>query len=254
MLWHLWLDRTPRPGWQNMSLDMSLHARAARSGHGYLRFYRWDPSCLSFGRHEPALKRYDRDRIAQLGLDTVRRPTGGRAVWHAAELTYAVAAPEAAMGSLREAYHRIHRTIAAALRGLGAPVHLAPARRAAPVDAGACFAVAAGGEVVVGTGKVVGSAQLRSEGALLQHGSLLLHDDQSRVREVTIGGSAPPDVRPLSRLLDREVHWEEAAHAISDAARPWAARWNAVDDEEALIAEAEMTAPRFRDPAWTWQR
>ena len=70
----------------------------------------------------------------------------------------------------------------------------------------------------------------------------------------TIGASAPPDVRPLSRLLDREVDWEEAAHAISDAARPWAACWNAIDDEADLIAEAEMTAPRFRDPAWTWQR
>ena len=127
-----------------------------------------------------------------LGLDTVRRPTGGRAVWHGAELTYAVAAPEAAMGSLREAYHRIHHTIAVALRSLGAPVHLAPARRAVPVDAGACFAAAAGGEVVVDTGKVVGSAQLRSEGALLQHGSVLLHDDQSRVGEVTIGDRAPP--------------------------------------------------------------
>ena len=237
-----------------MALDMSLHARAARAGDGYLRLYRWEPSCLSFGRHEPARKRYDRARIERLGLDTVRRPTGGRAVWHAAELTYAVAAPEAAMGSLREAYHRIHHTIAAALRSLGAPVHLAPARRAAPVDAGACFAAAAGGEVVVDTGKVVGSAQLRSEGALLQHGSVLLHDDQSRVREVTIGDPAPPDVRPLSQLLDREVSWEEVARAIGDAAQPWAARWNTVVDDEDLIAEAEMTAPRFRDPSWTWQR
>lgn len=237
-----------------MALDMSLHARAARSGDSYLRFYRWEPSCLSFGRHEPARKRYDRGRIERLGLDTVRRPTGGRAVWHGAELTYAVAAPEAAMGSLREAYHRIHHTIAVALRSLGAPVHLAPARRAVPVDAGACFAAAAGGEVVVDTGKVVGSAQLRSEGALLQHGSVLLHDDQSRVGEVTIGDRAPPDVRSLSRLLHREVSWEEVARAIGDAAQPWAARWNAVVVDEDLIAEAEMTAPRFRDPAWTWQR
>ncbi len=203
--WFLWLDRTPRPGWQNMSLDMSLHARAARTGRGYLRFYRWNPSCLSFGRHEPALKRYDRDRIASLGLDTVRRPTGGRAVWHAAEVTYSVAAPEAAMGSLREAYQRIHLTIASALRALGAPVALAAARRGVPVDAGACFAAAAGGEIVLDTSKVVGSAQLRHGGAVLQHGSILLDDDQSLVRDITIGAALPPDVKPLSRILQRRV-------------------------------------------------
>ncbi len=237
-----------------MSLDMSLHARAARSGDGYLRFYRWNPSCLSFGRHEPALKRYDRERIEHLGLDTVRRPTGGRAVWHAGELTYAVAAPETAMGSLRDAYHGIHETIAQALRALGAPVGLAPARRAAPVDAGACFAVAAGGEVVMDAGKVVGSAQLRSQGALLQHGSVLLHDDQSRVCALTTCPEPAPEVRPLSLVLERDVGWEEVAHAIRDAARSWTAHWHDVDDEECLIADAEVLAPRFRDPAWTWQR
>ena len=237
-----------------MSLDMCLHARAAARGEGYLRFYRWAPACLSFGRHEPALRRYDRERIEQLGLDTVRRPTGGRAVWHAGELTYAVAAPEAAMGSLREAYGAIHETIAIALRALGAPVHLAPGRRAAPVDAGACFALAAGGEVVADAGKVVGSAQLRSHGALLQHGSVLLDDDQSRVREVTMGPAPVADVQPLSRLLRREVGWDEVASAICDAARPWAGRWSVLDDEPGLLAEAALLAPRFRDPAWTWQR
>src|SRR3989454_7840214 len=42
--------------------------------------YRFDPPCLSFGRHEPARSRYDRAAIARLGIDVVRRPTGGRAV------------------------------------------------------------------------------------------------------------------------------------------------------------------------------
>jgi len=252
--WFLWLDRTPRPGWQNMSLDMSLHARAARTGRSYLRFYRWSPSCLSFGRHEPALKRYDTDRIASLGLDTVRRPTGGRAVWHAAEVTYSVAAPEAAMGSLPEAYQRIHLAIASGLRALGAPVALAGARRGVPVDAGACFAAAAGGEIVLDTSKVVGSAQLRHGGAVLQHGSVLLDDDQSMVRDITIGPAESPDVRPLSTILGRRAGWDEVAEAMRDAAAPWGGHWEGFGDEEALLAEAESFATRFRDPAWTWQR
>ncbi len=236
-----------------MSLDMGLHALAMQSGSGYLRFYRWDPSCLSFGRHEPALKRYDRERIADLGIDTVRRPTGGRAVWHAGELTYAVAAPESVMGSLRSAYHTIHHTIASALRALGAPVELAAERRILPVGAGACFAAAAGGEVVRDASKVVGSAQLRSEGVLLQHGSVLLDDDQSLVRDVTTGPAETPDVQPLSRILGRQAGWEEVAQSIREAATSWGA-WAPFEGEAHLLADLKGRASRFRDPAWTWQR
>jgi lipoate-protein ligase A len=78
-----------------MAVDQALLERAGRLGERRLRLYRWHPHCLSFGRHEQALRRYDRDRIVASGLDVVRRPTGGRAVWHAGELTYAVAMPAA---------------------------------------------------------------------------------------------------------------------------------------------------------------
>jgi lipoate-protein ligase A len=252
--WFLWLDHMPRPGWQNMALDVSLHARAAAGDGAFLRMYRWAPSCLSFGRHEPALRRYDRERITALGLDTVRRPTGGRAVWHSAELTYAVAAPAAAMGSLREAYQRIHGTIATALRMLGAPVSLAPARPAVPLDTGACFSAAAGGEVVLDSSKVAGSAQFRHEGALLQHGSVLLDDDQSLIRDITAGPSEAPDVQPLSRILRRPVEWEEVALAVADAAGAWGGRWTPLGDEDLLLGESERASTQFRDPEWTWRR
>src|SRR5512147_348802 len=124
----LWIDATPRPGWLNMAIDRALLERA-QAGEQWLRLYAWSPACLSFGRHEPAARRYDRERIAALGLDVVRRPTGGRAVWHAGELTYALAAPAAAMGALREAYAEIHRVIRNAVRALGAAAELAGARR-----------------------------------------------------------------------------------------------------------------------------
>ena len=76
--WTLWLDLEGRPGFRNMAIDQALLARAAERGERWLRLYRWAPHCLSFGRHEPAARRYDRVRAEALGLDTVRRPTGGR--------------------------------------------------------------------------------------------------------------------------------------------------------------------------------
>ena len=248
----LWHDAVARPGWLNMAIDRALLERAV-AGESWLRLYAWSPSCLSFGRHEPAARRYDRERIAALGLDVVRRPTGGRAVWHAGELTYAMAAPAAALGALREAYGEIHRVIRNALRTFGVPAELAPARTAIRPDAGACFAAPAGGEVIVGDHKLVGSAQLREGGALLQHGSILLADDQAMVARLTRGDAPADRSAPLSRVLGRGVGWEEAAEAVTEAA---AGRWGVpgerVDGCASVVHQARWHAARFRSSAWTW--
>jgi len=246
----VWIDAEPRPGWLNMAIDQALLERA-QAGERWLRLYRWAPCCLSFGRHEPAARRYDVERIAALGLSVVRRPTGGRAVWHARELTYAIAAPAAGFGPLRESYLEIHTMLRDAVRALGAPAELAPARRAAPVDAGACFAVPAGGEVVVAGRKVVGSAQLRSGGALLQHGSLLLEGDQALVTSVTRGRPPLDLAAPLSRLLGRTLDWQAAADAVIGAAGE---RWRLAPGRlpATIVDRATGAAARFRSAEWTW--
>src|SRR3954447_19086414 len=137
--WFLWVDETPRPGWANMAIDEALLDRAEQVGESWLRLYTWKPHCLSFGRHEPAARRYDVDRVTALGIDTVRRPTGGRAVWHSRELTYAVVSPCCYFGSLAQAYLEIHETLAQALTELGVDASLAPQSRAAGLHEGACF-------------------------------------------------------------------------------------------------------------------
>ncbi|HET7042888.1 MAG TPA: hypothetical protein VFI13_12760, partial [Gemmatimonadales bacterium] len=158
MIWHH-LPDGPADAGSNMATDLALLDLAAERGVGFVRTYTWAPFALSFGANEPALKRYDREAITARGLSVVRRPTGGRAVWHAEELTYAVAAPEGALGSLAESYRRIHGILVEALGGA-----LTVAAEGTPtpaLDAGACFASPVGGEVTSGLGKVVGSAQLR---------------------------------------------------------------------------------------------
>src|SRR5438874_10713974 len=81
-----------------MAVDEALLDESDRTGGAFLRLYRFSPPCLSLGRNEPARARYDRAAITRLGITVVRRPTGGRAVWHEHEVTYAVAAPLAALG------------------------------------------------------------------------------------------------------------------------------------------------------------
>jgi len=147
----------------------------------------------------------------------VRRPTGGRAVWHEHEVTYAVAAPVAAFGSLRHAYHTIHERIARALRSLGADATVAPHQPppASRVDQPtSCFATPVGGEVLVAGRKLVGSAQVRKGNAFLQHGSILLDGSQEIIAAVSRTPQVASGVTTLARILGRPVTFEEVADAI----------------------------------------
>jgi lipoate-protein ligase A len=260
--WQLWIDETPRPGWANMAIDLALLDCAEQRNQSWLRLYQWDPHCLSFGRHEPATRRYDIDRIRALGLDSVRRPTGGRAVWHARELTYAVASPFARFGSLSAAYLEVHRLLGDAFAELGIETTLAPRTRTGALDAGACFSQPVGGELLVSGRKVVGSAQLRRGTALLQHGSILLQDDQALVKGVMRGsaGNAPsfsalPPDPPLVDDLRRPLSAQVTAVAVAQAARHrWPGAWEQVAQPRHILRAASRHYPHFRSSTWTWAR
>jgi lipoate-protein ligase A len=258
--WSFWLDELPRPGWANMAVDMALLDRAEQRGERWLRLYRWDPHCLSFGRHEPATRRYDRPRIEARRLDVVRRPTGGRAVWHSRELTYAIVSPSGRFGSLQAAYLEIHKMLRDGLQKLGIAAQLAPQTRAAALDSGACFALAAGGEVLVEGRKVIGSAQLRRGAAFLQHGSILLEDDQNAVLDFTRspprGSSTSAGTLLVRGDLNRApVELAGLSEAVIQAAGVrWGGHWTLVDQPDAILHDASSYFPQFQSPVWTWAR
>jgi lipoyl(octanoyl) transferase len=221
--WRLLLEPEGCSGAVNMAADQALLDEAIQSGTATLRLYRWDPPCLSFGRNESTAS-YDRAQIERLGVDVVRRPTGGSAVWHEHEVTYAVAAPIEQFGSLRASYCAIHERIAVALRSLGADVSLAPDRRltrppphrtaASPDRHGPCFNASVGGEILAGGRKLVGSAQVRKRGAFLQHGSILLSGSQDMIAAVSFQPSAVRHATTLSEAVSRPVTFDEVAAAI----------------------------------------
>src|SRR5256885_13632382 len=150
-----------------MAMDETLLEEVACHGGAYLRFYRWDPPTLSVGRNQP---------IQFQDMPIIRRPTGGQAVWHEHEVTYAVVAPIAVFGSLRKAYCEIHTRLARALRSLGVDAVLAPAHPSIRPSArpASCFAQPAGGEILVNGRKLVGSGQGRRGGAIFPPGSGIL--------------------------------------------------------------------------------
>lgn len=242
------LDATGRSGPENMAVDECLLRAAQCTGATYLRLYRWQPGTLSFGRHEPALQRYDRDWIVGRGWPVVRRPTGGRAVWHEHEITYAVAAPLDRWGSLQQSYLAVHSLLAHALADLGVEARLADPARPPGWNGGPCFATSVGGEILAHGRKLVGSAQLREGRAFLQHGSILVDGDQDRVRSASRAPGPPPAGTTLRAELGRLPEFAEIAQAIvARATLAWGA-----PTAPATLPEPDVA--HYASPEWTWRR
>jgi lipoate-protein ligase A len=257
--WRCIID-APRDGAANMAMDQALLEGVQAECRPVLRLYRWQPGCLSLGRNQTARGVYDATRTGIAGTDIVRRPTGGLAVWHHHELTYAAIAPASTFGRPRTAYHSINRALAAGLARLGAPVAIARGD-AAPGPLAAqthpCFAEAAAGEVVTHGRKLVGSAMRCEKRALLQHGSILLDGDQSEVAtlmSVPLMNGAPPPIT-LSEATGRIPAWSELYDAIlAGFADAMAVAFEPGRPTEAECARARALEPIYRSEAWTWRR
>jgi lipoate-protein ligase A len=184
-----------------------LDELVAGSRPATLRFYSWDPACISLGlgQSEEIL---DMQAVHAAGLDVVRRPTGGQALLHDREVTYSVVASQqdpAVGGTLMQSYHAISEALLAGLAtlgisGEGAPCEPRPASGVTPI----CFASASAEEVLVDGRKLIASAQWRSRGAFLQHGSLLLRDRQGDLPGL-MRDPAAREANPVSISLDQLV-------------------------------------------------
>jgi biotin synthase len=182
--WRLLETGFARGAW-NMAVDEALLEAVGRGqSPPTLRFYGWDPPALSLGYFQDREREVDLSGCAAQGFDCVRRPTGGRAVLHAAEVTYAVVVPEdqpGFAGSVSEAYRAIGEGLVAGIRRLGVPAEMAPAERRGGERSAACFDAPSFYELTVEGRKLVGSAQVRRHGALLQHGAILLRFDPDQL-------------------------------------------------------------------------
>jgi len=247
----LWCDGAHAPD-ENMRRDEALlaalegaHAgEPPASGRGapsreeahpeaVLRLFRFAPHGITLGRAQRPSQALDLERCRADGVPWAVRPTGGRAIFHAEEWTYSLAAsiadPEWG-GSLSEAYARAATLILRSLLRLGVPAAFAP-RGAAPErsrdpSGAACFASTARHEIVLGGRKLVGSAQRRGARALLQQGSVLLGPGHERLADYL-------DVPEARRAAVRHELATSAAHAGRIlGGEPPLARW-----ADALMAE-----------------
>lgn len=176
--WRLIYD-PPMPGAVNMQRDLEiLKEVAAGKAPPTLRLYSWAPPALSIGRFQKVGAVADLEACRRLGIDIIRRPTGGRAILHDRELTYSLIIPDSRLlipAGVVPSYRFISRALLYAFEVLQIEAELSSENaRGAGLVPGSCFDTPSAYELRVAGKKVVGSAQLRREGMLLQHGSILL--------------------------------------------------------------------------------
>lgn len=167
-------------GKYNMEFDLKL-VQSIDENKAYLRFYGWKPYCISLGANQSS-DEIDSRLAFKDNIDIVRRPTGGRAVLHAEELTYSVVLPNYNTFSGKDVYYKISNAILDGLKLFSPKLQNAYLEKdqadfpnILKQNKGTlCFASSAKNEIKFNGKKLVGSAQRIIGNSILQHGSILI--------------------------------------------------------------------------------
>lgn len=254
MAYHWRLLRTGfNNAFYNMGLDQAiLEQVAAAKVPPTLRFYGWTPPAISIGYFQGMQEEVDLTACRHHGVDTVRRITGGGAVFHHAEVTYSIVLPlnhPLADRQILASYGRLCQGIVAGLAQLGITAEFAPIN-----------------DIVVGGKKISGNAQTRKLGCILQHGTILLDVDVDlmftllQVPSEKARGKAIADVKErvtsLSHMLGRPVAFEEVSAALESGFSQ--ALDLVYEVQEPSFAETdraqELARVRFADETWNLKR
>ena len=208
MTWR-WIPPITADGLTQMALDSWMLQQLIGGAGPMLRLYFWSRPTLSLGLHQRRLEPHWPALVNDGVIDLVRRPSGGRAVLHAGELTYSLVCLPASCRRL-EAYGQACRWLQEAFAALGQPLRFGGDGPRQALASSSCFASGTAADLVHGDGsKRIGSAQLWRGPALLQHGSLLIQPEIALWRRVF--GEEPPRLHPL-------VH-PEPLHALQEQLR-----------------------------------
>jgi len=195
--------------------QMAIDAWMLEQRRPLLRFYRWRRPTLSLGHHQRRIEPHWWALARGGAIDLVRRPSGGRAVLHGGDLTYALVWPDAA-GRREQVYRQACRWLEEAFAAMCQPLEVG--RRARGQHPGgqpaSCFALSTAADLVHADGtKRIGSAQHWHQGCLLQHGSIQLEPPAELWRQVF--QAEAPALAPLP------LHGEALEAALIAAARRW---------------------------------
>lgn len=228
--WRL-IIHPPYHGAWNMAVDEAiLESVSSKLQLPTLRLYDWNPYTLSLGHAQPVAD-VNISALQKNNWTLVRRPTGGRAILHADEMTYSVCAPtdeQTISGGVLESYQKISNALLCALEIIGIS---ADSKKKKVSDSGlshdpVCFQYPSDYEITFQEKKLIGSAQARKKNGVLQHGSIPLFGDISRIIEVLSFSddlikqnakiSLLQRATTIKESLGKDISWFEFASAISE--------------------------------------
>jgi len=256
------------PGAENMAIDeVLLHSVGEGISRPTLRLYQWNPPCLSLG-YSQRINGINLEACTRLGLDVVRRLTGGRAVLHDRELTYSLVFPiDHPLGkkSVSEVFHEINLCLIRGLKSIGVEGSLGmfkvkhnKIRDNMPSNF--CFLQPRSDDIGAAGRKLVGSAQRRLQKAILHHGSILLSWDPERLLAIL------PQGHPKEPVLARVTSLEEllgtlpSLHCLVEAIRKGFEEGLGVRffldelNRRELMASRVLSLERYSAPWWTGRR
>jgi lipoate-protein ligase A len=162
----------------NMAIDESILTHHLKGEvPPTLRVFRWSQPSISLGRFQSIEREIVSELCLERGVALVRRPTGGRAVYHRNEFTYSVVMSKrfGVPSGIIAAYAFLAQGLLAALALLGVQAELSDGRVSKNPSA-ACFASSTQADLTSAGFKLIGSAQVWKDDTLLQQGSLPLDD------------------------------------------------------------------------------
>jgi lipoate-protein ligase A len=231
-------------GARNMAADETL-LQAATAGTASFRLYGWSQPTLSLGYFQSSAASRAYPRLGELAW--VRRPSGGAALVHHLEVTYALALPPGApwQKSGESWLRRMHVLLADALASLAVTAQMCVEAEEKKLGDVLCFLHQTPGDLLIGGTKIVGSAQRKQRGALMQHGSILLAGSPwtpqlSGIQELT--GAALSAQTLCTAVVEQVVRQTGWQLVVSE----WTPRERERIDE--------LVAGKYSQPAWNSKR
>jgi lipoate-protein ligase A len=240
--WRL-IETPPSDGSFNMALDESLLSCVEQP---VLRFYRWQPPCLSLGYFQTT-EGVDFGEYKRKGYTIVRRPTGGGAICHKDELTFAVVTPVShpIARYTKEAYAIIHGVIIDALAMVGVSARMRGTLDENPPERFLCFERTISCDIVCENRKIVGSAQRRWKNGFLQHGSIPLEYNPLVPTSGFVNLTAPQKVSYETMRNAIVFAFEKKLGIIFEASQP---------TETELALARRLVDEKYANPKWTYRR
>jgi len=219
MIWHF-IDSESSSGEFNMELDIFL-SEICKENEAFFRLYRWNPYTISLGANQN-INEIDIEKCREDNIGLVKRPTGGRAILHAEELTYSLILPVSFGLSARDIYNKVSITLSTALANYHPKLTSVELENSQPnfkellnnPSGSLCFASTAKSEVKFEGKKLIGSAQRKMNNVVLQHGSILCGKKHSELPSYLIDKTHTSELN--KELLNKTIEIETITNESID--------------------------------------